>query len=329
MLFAALTIGSAAFCFYNLSSIVNGLVYFNQFSLIPPLHLWLVSLGIFILLCGVWIVSIQPGSRGGVDVGPWSEEGVTLPGEDLAIYSRPEDEEINRRRDETPTSQSRVRIGPVPMERETLSESNLQTLASPPKPIGLGIVLGPGGGEERLTQSSILPLGKRKRAETSLYSGPRVAPHRRPTGDPSLHVRTMSHPAQIPSSPSVGTVSTISTGFQIGLSPLSPGFTILPLERRRRPSGMQSGVSFADVAGEVVGNIHRQRRRTVSEGETSSRTARGEIGERGTENSDEETSAGRVGEADLYRARSACEDGRIEDGRRGWRWLRGIFRSKE
>ena len=151
MLFAALTIGSAAFCFYNISSIVNGLVYFNQFSLIPPLHLWLVSLGIFILLCGVWIVSIQPGSRGGVDVGPWAEEGVTLPGEDLAIYSRPEDEEINRRRDETPTSQSRVRMGPVPMERETLSESNLQTFASPPKPIGLGIDLGPGGGEERLT----------------------------------------------------------------------------------------------------------------------------------------------------------------------------------
>jgi hypothetical protein len=36
----------SAFCFYNLSSIVNGLVYFNQFSLIPPLYLFLVALGI-------------------------------------------------------------------------------------------------------------------------------------------------------------------------------------------------------------------------------------------------------------------------------------------
>lgn len=304
------------------------MVYFNQFSLIPTLHLWLVSLGIFVLLCGVWIVSIQPGSRGGVDVGPWAEEGVKLPGEDLAIYSRPEDEEEDRHRGESPV-QSRVRIGPVPMERETLSESNLQTLGSPPRHVGLGIDLGPGSGEEGLTQSSILPLGKRKRAETSLYSGLRVAPNRRPTGDPSLHSRTMSHPSQMPSSPSVGTVSTISTGFQIGLSPLSPGFTIVPLERRRGPSGMQNGISFADVAGEVVGNIHRQRRRTVSEGETSSRIARGETGERGIENSDEETGAGRVGEADLFRARSVCEDGRVEDGRRGWRWLWGIFRSKE
>jgi len=36
----------SAFCFYNLSSIVNGLVYFDQFTLISPPHLGLVVVGI-------------------------------------------------------------------------------------------------------------------------------------------------------------------------------------------------------------------------------------------------------------------------------------------
>jgi len=57
----------AAFCFYNLSSNVNGLVYFDQFALISPLHLGLVAVGIIVLLVGVWVVSIQAGG-GGVDV---------------------------------------------------------------------------------------------------------------------------------------------------------------------------------------------------------------------------------------------------------------------
>ncbi|KIM85197.1 hypothetical protein PILCRDRAFT_66375, partial [Piloderma croceum F 1598] len=67
----------SAFCFYNLSSIVNGLVYFDQFALISPLHLGLVAVGIIILLVGVWVVSIQAGG-GGVDVDRWKEGGESL-----------------------------------------------------------------------------------------------------------------------------------------------------------------------------------------------------------------------------------------------------------
>ena len=58
---------SVAFCFYNLSSIVNGLVYFDQISLLSTAHLLLVILGIFILLGGVWAVSLQA-----VNVDTWS-----------------------------------------------------------------------------------------------------------------------------------------------------------------------------------------------------------------------------------------------------------------
>jgi len=48
-----------AFCFYNLSSIINGLVYFDQFAVLSTTNLLLVMLGIAVLLAGVWVVSIQ------------------------------------------------------------------------------------------------------------------------------------------------------------------------------------------------------------------------------------------------------------------------------
>ena len=57
-----------AFCFYNLSSIVNGLIYFDQFSMLSTTHLLLVMLGMVILLAGVWIVSFPPGGSHRIDL---------------------------------------------------------------------------------------------------------------------------------------------------------------------------------------------------------------------------------------------------------------------
>lgn len=73
---------SVAFCFYNLSSIVNGLIYFDQISLLSTTHLLLVILGIFILLGGVWAVSLQA-----VNIDTWSsgDEGDVPLIEDGAI----------------------------------------------------------------------------------------------------------------------------------------------------------------------------------------------------------------------------------------------------
>jgi len=48
-----------AFCFYNLSSIFNGLTYYNQWSMLTGLQDGLMCLGIGVLLAGVWIVSIK------------------------------------------------------------------------------------------------------------------------------------------------------------------------------------------------------------------------------------------------------------------------------
>ena len=60
---------TVAFCFYNLSSIINGLVYYDQFALLSTRNLLLVVLGTIILIAGVWAVSLQS-----VDVGPYTAE---------------------------------------------------------------------------------------------------------------------------------------------------------------------------------------------------------------------------------------------------------------
>lgn len=47
-----------AFCFYNLSSIISSLVYYDQLKLLSSLQTGLIILGTAVLLIGVWIVSI-------------------------------------------------------------------------------------------------------------------------------------------------------------------------------------------------------------------------------------------------------------------------------
>ncbi|KAL0581605.1 hypothetical protein V5O48_000421 [Marasmius crinis-equi] len=91
-----------------------------------------------------------------------------------------------------------------------------------------------------------------------------------------------------PLSPPLPSVSALAgAGFQIGLSPVSPGFTILPLERRRRVSNLgvttEGGVGDSPVSGSGSGiGIGRpsrsggrgaERRRTVSEGDMGGRGA--------------------------------------------------------
>lgn len=56
-----------AFCFYNTSSIMLGLVYFNQLGSLSALHLVLVVVGIAVLLAGVWTVSMHGSSSKGDD----------------------------------------------------------------------------------------------------------------------------------------------------------------------------------------------------------------------------------------------------------------------
>ncbi|WVF71370.1 hypothetical protein IAT40_006174 [Kwoniella sp. CBS 6097] len=62
-----------AFCFFNLSSIFDGLVFYDQFDRLRTYQIVLVSLGVAVLLLGVWVVSaVQPDA--GVEVGTWVED---------------------------------------------------------------------------------------------------------------------------------------------------------------------------------------------------------------------------------------------------------------
>ncbi|KAM6498109.1 hypothetical protein JOM56_006057 [Amanita muscaria] len=196
-----------AFCFYNLSSIVNGLVYFDQFSLIPTLHLILVSIGIVVLLAGVWVVSIQAG-----------------PSEDTIEESEASD--TSSAEEECQHQEERPRIGAPRMERNSLSESDAIPNIIPE----LAEDLWQGGQDTR-----------------------RIASHSY-TSRQMLHPK---HPLYRRTSIQLSTdapLNGVGTGFQIGLSPMSPGFEIVPSGRRRRTTLLE---------GEV--RDRAERRRTVSE----------------------------------------------------------------
>jgi hypothetical protein len=313
----------AAFCFYNLSSIVNGLVYFDQFSLIPPAFLGLVTLGIFVLLCGVWVVSIQSGG-GGVDIGTWNEEAVNLSGENVPLYLEPEDiqsssEAVVMTHQQAP-SQAKVQFDPVPMR----FESSLPNIpASPDINNGLDHGIGPRTGSQRNHSTTSAP----RRAETQLYGVRRIPSHRprRPTADftgstsTSQHARTASYPHPgLPHCASLSPPPTLSTGFQIGLSPLSPGFTITPRERRRR---FGIGGPLADIPNDVGGV--RERRRTVSEGEVPNRV-RDEGGV--TEDGDVEQGDEITHDSSAYSTHTVDDSGHAGQG---WIWFRSVFAWKD
>ncbi|KAF9015156.1 hypothetical protein BDQ17DRAFT_22534 [Cyathus striatus] len=126
----------SAFCFYNVSSIVNGLVYFNQFALISVLHLGLVGLGMCILLAGVWIVSIKSGN-GGVDISHWGADDNEPVSISSSVFTCSEgniqvsEEEISAETLDARTSSAlSQRIGPVAMERETVSDSSVPVIST-------------------------------------------------------------------------------------------------------------------------------------------------------------------------------------------------------
>ncbi|KAJ7487594.1 hypothetical protein B0H11DRAFT_2014030 [Mycena galericulata] len=234
----------SAFCFYNLSSIVNGLVYFDQFSLIPPLHLGLVVLGIFVLLGGVWVVSIQSGSNSGEDA--WSDEESV---EGLVSDADSEVHDVECR--PVPGHEDEARPS---LARSTRSLNNLS--ASPEQPL-----LSP-----QSTVSQPLPSFH---SQPTLRQG--IASRRR-----SHHHQRAQTSAYPSGPPAPNPVTTLGTGFQIGLSPVSPGFAIVPRERGRIVSGLNHSYNFADVVDQARRrdtDRERRRRRTVSEGDVRTRAA--------------------------------------------------------
>ena len=244
----------AAFCFYNLSSIVNGLVYFDQFGLISPLHLGLVGLGIIVLLVGVWVVSIQAGGGAGVDVARWDEgdiEASSQEGDACTVLSDGSDDnadDIESRGRAQSLSNMRPVYGATRMDRQVVSESQVSGL--------------PSFQVRRPTEDDTSPLSFSATSPIPLGRRPPPSLDSPLPPSPSTRARRRHRPSLsgLDTSPPLGGTSVLGGGLSIGLGPMSPGFSIVPRDRRRKVSG--HGLGFADVVDDAMG----ERRRTMSGG---------------------------------------------------------------
>jgi hypothetical protein len=266
-----------------------------------------VSIGIGILLGGVWVVSIQPGG-GGVDLGTWDEEIVELNAEDLvSILEYNETDEVIPSTQTVPLLKqpSIIPQQSMPMDRETRSESSMPSISGidNQRPRRANTLYD----SPRLPSihtaghSMISPDLQHARISTSPAESPilnRLLSHTRaPMHQPSsFH---LPHPHAHPLTH--GTLSsTLGPAFQIGLSPVSPGFAILPMERKKTNTYAAGGdgVNGNSGPGRRRYWTHRiQRRRTVSDGEVS-----------------------RVGHGSLGRPAESMADpgGEVEASREGW-----------
>ncbi|KAF9459897.1 hypothetical protein BDZ94DRAFT_1291385 [Collybia nuda] len=334
----------SAFCFYNLSSIVNGLVYFNQFSLISAWHLGLVVLGIIVLLGGVWVVSIKSGGSE-LDTGSWNEDPELVEdNEDQFMDSSSHSSETEVTGDQAPQIKGSKELNPT---FDTEAESNVHLLSTYPNLNGFR-----GEMEDRTflrsrpTASQTVPQLPSTRHEplTPGLAQPISPTHPRPyrhqpTPDISHRFRhgqaqTTSfnhpHPHVPPPVIPLHPVSTLGAGFQIGLSPVSPGFAIAPRERGRKLSGLGLGVGpgFSDIVIDISSSDRReaQRRRTVSEGDVHRRIL-GLGSDRYT--APEWGSTIDTREEGVAVTQTATRKGKErEGGRERWRWLRDVFTGK-
>ena len=312
---------------------MNGLVYFDQFSLIPPVHLGLVILGIFVLLGGVWVVSIRSGG-GGIDVGTWNE------GDDFSCQESillPDSEDLGETQEASmakqPTSNHRP-VGPQTIERGAFSESSIPNKAKSSQSANLEL-----NGPAQDSSLGFIPTTEihRPQAPQLSSSSPEV-PSQQPSARQVLarqssismnsgNSRTASQPhSQTTHLPPLGPVS---TGFQIGLSPLSPGFTILPLDRRRRTSGIGTAgrPSLAEVASDIViGLRESERRRRASDGGELMRTLMNEVQDASRDDGVDDGAAVREDHSERD------GDGNIDEtnnARKRWRWIRKVFTGKD
>lgn len=227
--------GVAAFCFYNFSSILNGLVYYDQFRQLHGLNICLVIVGMVTLLGGVWSISAVAGVEQ-----VWSDEGEVAEeddGEGLGLESSVESE---AGQPSSPATVSCDWIGEarrptaVPMDRHAYSDGAYVVESGP----------APHSGYETLSASGSAPCGRSNRRVVRSYTerfSPGTSmgsPRRRSTtvvecrGMGGLSVSSSAGGPVIPPG-----------GLTIGLSPMSPGFGVVVAGagRARRTSGLGGG----------------------------------------------------------------------------------------
>ncbi|EJD47744.1 hypothetical protein AURDEDRAFT_183890 [Auricularia subglabra TFB-10046 SS5] len=204
-----------AFCFYNISSIVNGLIYFDQFSLLSPAHLALVIVGMVVLLSGVGALSAR---EHGIELGTWREGGEAL---DASIVDVDEMDGVAEA-DVTATS---------PAAHPHVRFSFPLPLASP--------IHSPRPSTSHRDEEDEDETVHRRMATSEVLE---------PTQPPPHHGRAPSAPHLTLTRRRSGLSDThhgALGGLSIGLSPVSPGFALVP--RRRVSSVGAKGLGFAGV----------------------------------------------------------------------------------
>lgn len=240
---------------------MNGLVYYDQVAMLTTLKLCLVGLGMIVLLGGVWVVSFHAGG-GRVDVGTWQE------GDDDVCE---EEEEAQTQAGIAQDLESEIHAHGT--SEPALSESHERPALNPRLSINLhGVRLPSASNAEEAMSSATLHS-----------SSPTHSRH------PRRHRFSLIHS---PDSPSALNVPT--GGLSIGLSPVSPGFAIVP---KRRKSGLKGIVGRAAM------------RRTVSESDALI--------------DDLNTSATE------YQNPLLSEEGIRRKAKARWKWLRGVFTNRD
>lgn len=248
--------------------------------MITPVHLLLMVIGIIVLLGGVWAVSVVQSDGGGVDVGTWQEGADEIIDEvlDVPAVSSPVSPPTI-----APSGRERghVRSATSPasstLERSAPFVPNLPPLPATPFP--------------------------------SVQSDGPTSPNSSQTFSPFRRTRP-SNRRRFPSFAGQEGASGASTllpggGFSIGLSPISPGFALVP---RRRVSGL-GGPALA--ASEVP--TRAGMRRTLSEGDVNEAGRHVDAG--GVE----------AGAAGASRGDQAEGDPSGGARKSRWRWLKGVF----
>ncbi|EGN96357.1 hypothetical protein SERLA73DRAFT_76328 [Serpula lacrymans var. lacrymans S7.3] len=335
----------SAFCFYNFSSIINGVIYYDQLVLLSAGNIALVVLGMFLLLAGVWAVSVQAGA----DVRSWEEgddkaEG-SVEGQEGLLDAESTDRglEDSARVEEgllmAPSytadqksrsrSKSRIQVIAPPIDRQSHSEGaqrsnsgsvSMHTLY--PLPGDSPPHLQPSTRSHSHAHSQTLSLSQPHSGLSTHLSSPpsqggsfllsptistsRSSRRRSTYGDPSMSRAnraslSLPHPSLSPP---------LRGGLSIGLSPASPGFSLVP---RSRVSGSDSGPGFGDV---VDAAVTARKGRVVSENGLrrwwEARRDDADENGRGEECERDESGAGRDGKAKMR-----------------WGWLRHVFAGRQ
>jgi hypothetical protein len=189
---------------------LDGLVFYDQFGRLAVYQIILVSLGVLVLLVGVWVVSaVQPTGQGGVDMGTWVEE------EDGDMEFEQTSPLFRQYLDNNHTSEDRLQESP--------------TSSSPPSPL------------VPYSQPQPQPPTTHAHTRTQLAHGSTSSP-----STPTIYAPGVFDSPSNPESPLSPTTSArrrrrtrygtlvpdlpqgAPTGFSIGLGAASPGFVLRP-----------------------------------------------------------------------------------------------------